>query len=99
MIKPFRRIKVMDRETSQVQDQIADTLIPISKVTLLNGIQIDNIQVTSSAIVFNHQLNRQPLGWFIVDQQGAGSVHRVDWNTKNIELASSADVTISIWVY
>lgn len=98
-MKPFRKVKVSDRELANVQDQVASVLVPLSKNALIDGVQIDGVVLTTSGAVVDHLLKRQPLGWFIVDQNAAATVYRSDWNDRNISLISSATVTVSLWIY
>lgn len=98
-LKPFRKIKATDRELANVQDQVASVLGPISRVTILNGVQIDGVLLTTAGVTLDHLLTRQPLGWFIVDADAAATVYRSAWNDRNITLVSSAPVTTSIWIY
>lgn len=98
-MKPFRKVKVTDRELANVQDAVSSVLGPLSKNTLIDGVQIDGLIITTVGLTLPHQLKRQPLGWFVVDTTAAATVYRSAWDDKNITLVSSATTTVSIWIY
>ena len=48
---------------------------------------------------FDHLLNRQPLGWFVVDKTALADVARVAWDTKTITLTSTSPVECQILIF
>lgn len=79
----------------------ATTINKVLAEPILSGLQIDDIVLTSGVTKqINHLLQRLPQGWFIVDQNAAASIFRAaPYNIYTLALQSSANVTISIWVY
>lgn len=77
------------------------TLNPIIALPILQGNQIDDIILKANvAQAINHLLQQTPQGWLIVDNIADAVIWRpANWNKNTITLESSADTTISIWVY
>lgn len=83
------------------QTKWSSTLNPIISLPILQGNQIADIAlIASTPKVINHLLQRMPQGWFLVDNTANAVVWRAQpLNNLNITLESSADTTISIWIY
>lgn len=79
----------------------ASEINPIIALPILQGIQIDGISLTASVPkVINHLLQRMPQGWFLVDNTADANVWRsAAFSKLSLTLESSADTTISIWVF
>lgn len=76
-------------------------LNPIIAVPFLSGIQIANIVlVATTPLAINHLLQRMPQGWFLTDNTANAVVWRSSpLNDLTITLESSANTTISFWVF
>jgi len=83
------------------QPKWASILNPVLSLPILGGNQIDSIVMTASTPkTINHLLQRLPQGWFLVDNMANANIWRTkSWTTTTITLESSADTTISIYVY
>lgn len=83
------------------QTKWPSTLNPIISLPILNGNLINNISLIASVpLVINHLLQRNPQGWFTIDNQSNAVVWRAaPFTNLNIVLESSADTTISIWIF
>ncbi len=83
------------------QPRWASEINAVLKLPILAGIQIDSIPlVASTPKVINHLLQRLPQGWFLVDLNANATVWRsAAWTNTTLTLESSANVTISIYVY
>lgn len=83
------------------QPKWASILNPLLSEPILAGNQIDSIFLTASTPkTINHLLQRLPQGWFIVDINANAVVWKTqNWTATTITLESSADATISIYVY
>lgn len=83
------------------QPKLAAALNPILGLPILNGNQVNNVTLTANIPkAVNHLLQRMPQGWFITDINANAAVWRTQpFNTNAITLESSANVTISLWVY
>jgi hypothetical protein len=85
----------------QMLTRWSSILNPFISVPMINGLQIDNIiLVANTPNVINHGLSRMPQGWFVVDNISSSVIWRsASFNTKTISLESSANTTLSIWIY
>ncbi len=79
----------------------AATLNPIVSLPILNGNLITSISLTASVPkAINHLLQRMPQGWFLVDNIADTAVWRAaDFSQYTVTLESSADTTISLWIF
>lgn len=98
-MKSYRKIKAVDREVSALQVQVAETLNSLTRITVIDGVQLTDIKVGADPVEIAHKLNRKPLGWIVTDKQGDVNVWRTDWNDLTITVDASGTSTISIWVY
>lgn len=99
MLKIFRKIQTKDDTINRIQDSLVSVLNPVAKISFLDGAQLTNLAITTSAQKFSHNLNRQPQGWFLVDLQGSAIVFRVSWTATTVSLQASSDVTCSLWIW
>jgi len=83
------------------QPRWAAILNPILGIPLLDGNQISNVTLTASTpLVINHLLQRMPQGWFLTDNTANAVIWRAAaLNDLTITLESSANTTISFWIY
>ncbi len=83
------------------QTRWAGTLNPVLSLPILNGNQINNVDLDANTpTVINHLLQRMPQGWIVTDNMADTSIWRTaEWTTTSITLEASADTTISLWVY
>lgn len=83
------------------QTKWSATLNPIIALPILAGLQIDGINLKANKPqAINHLLQRIPQGWFVVDNTANTSIWRTQgFNPLTITLESSADTTISIWIF
>lgn len=83
------------------QTQWASTINPILALPILNGNEIDEIKlIAGKAQAINHLLQRVPQGWFLLDNTANTVIWRTAmFNSLTLSLQSSADTTISIWVF
>ena len=79
----------------------AATINPVLANPLVQGQQIDSIILVSGKTkVINHGLQQLPQGWFLVDNIANAVVWRTSsFTATTLTLESSANTTISIWVY
>lgn len=78
----------------------AAAINPFLSLPILNGNQIDDIiLVATTPLAINHLLQREPQGWFLVDNVANAVVWRTAQNKNTITLESNVTTTISIWVY
>ena len=66
---------------------------------ILGGVQLTETLVASTPKALAHTLGYVPTGWFLVDNNANCTVWRTAWTNQTITLESSANTTISLWVY
>lgn len=79
----------------------AQSINPILSLPIINGNIITGILlVANTPQAVNHLLQRTPQGWFLTDNSADSVVWRASpFNQLTLTLESSADTTISIWVF
>jgi len=83
------------------QPKLAASLNPILNLPILNGNQINNINlVANTPQSINHLLQRMMQGWFVVDINADTAIRRtLPFNSLTLTLESTSNVQINIWVY
>lgn len=83
------------------QTKWAADLNPVISLPILAGVQINSISLKATTPkAINHLLQRLPQGWFLVDINASATVWRSAlWTNTMITLESSADVTVSLYIY
>lgn len=83
------------------QTRWASTLNPILALPILNGNFLKNISLTASTPKsINHLLQRMQQGWILIDNTASCTVWRTQaFNDLTLTLESSANTTISLWVF
>lgn len=107
MLKAFRKIRVKDSELEQVQSNVSNTIAPVLKSLIVDGVLVKDIALVSGVNRVNHTLGRLPEGWIIVDRNTAATVFKTAPTTaantitdsSTISLTSSGTVTVSIWFF
>lgn len=100
MPRQLQRVRGLDYQTNQLQDNIIAAFQPTLTNPILDGIVIRDINVDGvSATEVDHKLSRLPQGFIIIDKNAPGDVWREVLNTRQISFASSAPVTISIYIF
>jgi hypothetical protein len=87
-------------DVNALQDNIFAAIEQIRGHDLLKGRLIEDIELTTTAIVVDHKLGRPHVGWFVVKKNAGVDV----WETSDstdvaIGLDASGTVTISLWVF
>lgn len=79
----------------------AASLNPVLAIPILNGNQINNVNlVANTPLAINHLLQRKQQGWILTDNTADAVVWRTaEFNQYTLTLESDADTTISIWVF
>jgi hypothetical protein len=85
--------------SSQLNPVISDVetlkAVPLNGGTLLTKIVL--IATTPKAIA--HGLGRVPTGWTLTDNIANAVIWRTAWTAQTITLESTANTTISVWVF
>lgn len=103
MAKPteLQRHDAQDRDLAELQDRLAEFAQQVSECPLLVGQVVEDIEITSGTPeTVYHKLDRTPEGWIVVRQSASASVFESGtYDSTEITLDASANVTISVWVY
>ena len=102
MIPQFRAIKSASAEMTKLQDALAKVFNAIQIKQLLDGRLITNIEITSASIKeVEHGFQRDLRGWIVVRKNANANVWESVSNLpkRPLNLNSSANVTISLWVF
>lgn len=84
----------------KMQTTWAQQLNPVIANALVQGQQLNNIQLINGVTVVNHKLGRKMQGWIVVDMDAASIIYRSQpFNTLTLTLTSNAAVSISLWVF
>lgn len=83
------------------QTKWAATINPILAIPMLNGNQISTVTLlTGVPKAINHLLGRMPQGWMLTDNTANAVVWRTqEFNQFSVVLESSADTTVSFWIF
>lgn len=104
MIRTLERVRTSDPDLRAVQDNVAAVVRDIGGRALLDGLLLDGVEVTTGApVTVNHGLGRDLIGWVVVRKSATADV----WDSqstnrmpaRSLVLNSSANVTLSIWVF
>ena len=104
-VKRVTKINIKDDlQLSRVQENVTRTLDDITGRDLLGGIILTDIALVTGRInEVSHLLGDTLTGWMIVDQNAQADIWRdpaVNQNDKlTLNLRTSADVTVKIWVF
>ena len=97
-MKDFKRLRTGEYKLDQVQENLSQFFKQFKDVPLLDGILIKDQRINTT-LSLDHKLNRQALGYIITKKSANATVWNGDIDNKTIELTSSGDVTIDIWVF
>lgn len=102
VVKPLTKIQTDIDPINRLQDQLLESVNPLIKLALVNGVLISNQTITAGTpLSVSHKLVRNYQGWFIA-KTNANSVIWESTSTdpsKFIVLNASANVTVSLWVF
>ncbi len=99
MIRSYRKLNVEDADLNKVQENIEYALGPVLASAIIDGVQIQSIELTTTPQPISHKLGRRPRGWVIVDQDADARVWSTARDKNVLILQASSPCTISVWVY
>lgn len=98
----MKRIQTGNSDIQKLQTAVAESLEPLENLPLNSGVLISGIRLLSSGVTrVDHGLGRAPLGYLIVKRSVSSSI----WDSESsipkrqLNLQTSADVTVSLWVF
>jgi hypothetical protein len=75
-------------------------LDPVIANLLLNGQQINDVDLSTSDTVIPHNLGQVPQGWLLADQNTNATVFRTQPMTNSsITLQATSACTVNLWIY
>lgn len=102
MIPAFRAIRTAVRDIQRLQDALSKVFNAIQTKQILDGRLVSNVEIASGTITeLDHGLQRPVRGWIVVDK----NANAVVWTSaseipnRTLNLNTSANVTISLWVF
>jgi hypothetical protein len=102
-VKTFKKVYSSDQVMMRVQDSITDSIQSLTKIPILEANLVANVSVSTTATGVEHGLNRQPLGFIVVDRTSNTQVWRSATPSaapeKLLMLEASATTTISILIF
>jgi len=103
-IQPYKKVRTDDNIVRQIQDAVEIPLKDISSRSILDGQVLSNIElVTGADNIIDHKLQRKLVGWIVVRQSANANIWDIqDLNTRpqtSLVLQTSANVTVSLWVF
>lgn len=100
MIQKFRRIQTSDTDLTLVQDNVANTLNPLTRVALLDGQLLTNVALSTVPLRIEHLLGRKPLGYIVTGLNQAATIFGTESDARLMTLTASNNGTIcSLWVF
>jgi len=101
-MRNFKRLHANHPEVAALEANVRDTLEPLLRRELLDGRLIEDAALTTgTGNDLLHKLGRVPKGWIVVKQNAQADV----WENANatpakvLTLQTSANVTVSLWVF
>lgn len=100
MIQKFRKINTGDRDLTLVQDNVANTFNPITRIPLLDGQLLTDVALSTAPTRVEHTLGRKPLGYIITGLNHAATIFGTESDSRLITLTASANGTVAnIWIF
>lgn len=101
-MKALKKVSTQTADLNKVQENVEQALSPIIACPLVAGLLLKNISLlTGQDNIVPHKLARRPQGWFVVSPKQDARVWQVtaDLPASNLNLRSSANVTLDLWVF
>jgi len=98
----YLRYRSDNPDIEQVQDSVEMTFDEVSKVPILNGNLLEDIDVLTAPRRYPHGLGRPFKGFIVVDKTSDVRVFRGDLDVDTsvfIPLQGTATATVKVWVF
>lgn len=99
MLKPFMKTFTKDQDLMRVQSNIASAIEQIIRSLILDSNTIE-IDVSASALAFNHGLGRVPEGWLVIDKDANVNIWATGTKTsRTITFQASGNAAIKVLIF
>lgn len=103
-LKAFQHVNTEDQQLERVQQNIAAAVNPVIQASIIDGRLIKDVSLTTAqANLIEHKLGRALKGWFITRLRAGVTIwDEQDSNelpSRTLDLRSSADVVVDVWVF
>jgi hypothetical protein len=98
-ISPYRKALVNDPEVRKVQDSIEPTIRDIVGKSILDGLLLEDISLSSGSNIISHRLGRVPRGWIVVRKSSTATIYDNSIDEYYLNLTASAVCRVSLWVF
>jgi hypothetical protein len=102
---PFKKRRTGDYQLDAVQDAVDDSIRSVQLCPLLDGVLLKDVKLVAAGFTqVEHDLGRVPVGYAVL-RRNANAVVYDDFTGNEsladrcLKLRSSADVTVTLWVF
>ncbi len=97
----FRKFNSDDREITLLQDNVDSAFSQLQLSGISNGVLQVAVALVSGANTIVHKLGRRPRGYLAVSNSGGVLTDNIaaEGNDQNFTLTSSANCTVSLWIF
>lgn len=95
----FARVQSISSEFNRLQSNLATALIKFFNNPFLNGAILEDQALINGTTIIQHGLGRQMQGWVVTNINASASIYSTGMTSKTLTLVSSADATISLYVF
>ena len=92
-----------DKSLGKFQRKFKELIDKLVKIEILNGLLIQDISIVGGGpgIALKHKLDRDWIGYIVVNQNIASDITTINTNNRNISLnlRASQNVTFDLWVF
>lgn len=106
-LKKFQKIDHPDYAVNRIQDNIEQAFEPVTRSEILQGVLTSSVQLkTGQDNLVEHKLGREVRGYLVIAKSASATVcdkllDATDNTNKKLflNLQSSADVTVRLWIF
>lgn len=103
-LKPFKKIKIPTREVEQMQESISQTVNPVIRKEILNGLLIKDVDLDSGVDNFvEHKLGRKLIGYVVVRKNVPAVINdKQETNQQSdrfLILNCTVGVRVTLWLF
>ena len=102
-LRKYERVSSKDPEINRVQDRLDSAFVTIFKSSIIDGILIENLHLSTSTLEIPHKLGRRFIGFLNANTNANDTIYRDASSTSNpsefIALKASGSVTAKVWVF